>query len=78
MDHSWTLQAVMEMKSTLAVLVEKTDRLSSDIATMSEKLDTNCDHVSKINTKLAWVAGGASGIIALAIIIWTLINAVPW
>jgi len=41
-------------------------------------MEGTCDKVDKINTKLAWVAGGASAIVAVALIIWALVNAVPW
>lgn len=78
MDHSWTLQAVMEMKKDLGVLVERIDRMREDVGTLTTKVDAVDDKVGKINTKLVWVAGICTGITAIVLIVWAIVTQVPW
>ena len=77
-DHSFTLQAVMEMNKTLGGLGEKIDRLRADVDTLGKRLDDNSDKVDKINTKLAWATGIAAGIAAVVMVIWGIVGIIPW
>ena len=77
-DHSWTLQAVMEMNKTVGILVEKVDRLSADISTLDTKIEGFGGKLEKVRhwqtmaTTAAIVIGGVAGLI------WTIITFVPW
>lgn len=40
MDHSFTLQAIMDLKGTVSALATKADRLIADVAKQGDKIDT--------------------------------------
>jgi hypothetical protein len=61
-DHSFTLQAILQMQTTLGGLSTKVERLISDVAGAGTKLDTVCHQVTFVKGAL-WVIGG---VIALA------------
>lgn len=77
-DHSFTLQAVMEMKRDLGVLVERIDRMRDDVSAMSGKVEATSSKVDGINLKLAWLAGICVGITGLVLIVWAVVTQVPW
>lgn len=77
-DHSWTLQAIMEMQKSVGILGEKVDRLSGDISTLDSKIEGFGEKLEKVRnwqtiaTTAIIVIGGVAGLI------WTLITFVPW
>lgn len=77
-DHSFTLQAVMEMNKSLGVLGEKVERLSGDISSLDKRIDGFGEKLEKVRhwqtmaTTAIVVIGGIAGLI------WTLITFVPW
>lgn len=77
-DHSFTLQAVMEMKRDLGVLIERIDRMRDDVSAMGVKVDATASKVDGINLKLAWLAGICAGITAIVLIVWAVVTQVPW
>lgn len=78
MDHSWTLQAIIGLEKSVAVLAEKLDGVRTDLAELGAKIDDNCEKVRGINTTLArWTTGGAV-IAAVVLILWSIANLVPW
>lgn len=64
-DHSFTLQAIMEMNKTLGQLCEKTDSLKTQINNFDTRLATVESTVSGISQKM--YAAGIILIILLAI-----------
>lgn len=77
-DHSWTLQAVMEMQKSVGILGEKVDRLSSDISGLDSKMNGFGEKLDKVKHWQAVVSGGAIVVAAVAAIIWSVITFVPW
>ena len=61
MDHSFTLQAVMELTGSVAALSAKVDRLITDVAKLSEKIDTVRSQISFVRGAV-WVIGGLMAI----------------
>jgi hypothetical protein len=70
-DHSFTLQAVMEMQKCLGSLESKIDRAVNDISSHGKKLD-------ELNEKFVFVRGfGVAALVLIPIcgmIIWWLIG----
>jgi hypothetical protein len=62
-DYSFTLQAIMELHKLVSEVGTKTDRLITDVAAHSTKLDTVSHQISFVKGAM-WVIGG---LIALAI-----------
>lgn len=57
LDHSFTLQAVMELQKSVAGLVTKTDRLIKDVEDQDLKIDNVLHQISFVKGAL-WVIGG--------------------
>ncbi|HZF30400.1 MAG TPA: hypothetical protein VE907_14885 [Gammaproteobacteria bacterium] len=70
LDHSFTLQAVMELHRSVAELATKTDRLIQDVETQGTKLDGISHQVSFVKGAL-WVFGG---LIVLAATVLTVLE----
>lgn len=68
LDHSFTLQAIMDLKGTVASLATKIDRLIDDVSKHGEKIDTVRNQISFVKGAL-WVIGG---LLALATVTLTL------
>lgn len=66
LDHSFTLQAVMELHKSVAGFVTKTDRLISDVEGHGKKIDGISHQISFVKGAL-WVIGGLVAIATLAI-----------
>jgi hypothetical protein len=66
-DHSFTLQAVMEVQKLVAEVGVKTDRLIKDVEAHGGKIDSVRDQISFVKGAL-WVIG------ALVVIIGSLIG----
>jgi hypothetical protein len=77
-DHSFTLQAIMEMKGTLGELAAKIDRMRDDVGELSKKIETNCDNVAAINTTLARWATGAAVVVTIVLMLWAIAQIIPW
>ena len=56
LDHSFTLQAVMDLKGTVASLGTKVDRLIDDVTKQNDKLDTVRHQISFVKGAM-WVIG---------------------
>jgi hypothetical protein len=56
MNHSFTLQAIMDLKGTVSTLVAKVDRLIEDVGKQDEKLDTVRGQITFVKGAL-WVIG---------------------
>lgn len=56
LDHSFTLQAVMDLKSRFGAVEAKTDRLIGDVASQSGKIDEVRHQVSFVKGAI-WVGG---------------------
>lgn len=56
LDHSFTLQAVMELQKSVAELAAKADRLISDVSKQSEKIEGVRDQISFVKGAM-WVIG---------------------
>ena len=69
-DHSFTLQAIMELQKSLAQLATKVDRLVEDVKTHGQKIDDVQSKISFVKGAV-WVIGTitAFGIAALGIAI---------
>jgi hypothetical protein len=61
MDHSFTLQAIMDLKGSVATLATKVDRLIEDVAKQGGKLDAVQHQISFVRGAM-WVIGGLLGI----------------
>jgi hypothetical protein len=57
LDHSFTLQAIMELQKSLAELSAKTDRLIKDVESHSSKIDGVRHQITFVKGAL-WVVGG--------------------
>src|SRR5216684_900687 len=57
LDHSFTLQAIMDLKGTVASYGTKIDRLIDDVGKHGEKLDIVRNQISFVRGAL-WVIGG--------------------
>lgn len=77
-DHSFTLQAVMELQKTVAVLGEKIDRMTTDVSGISASVEATNDKLDKLKHWQTIVTGGALAVAALAGIIWSVVTFVPW
>jgi len=67
-DHSFTLQAVLDLKGAVSSLGTKVDRLIEDASKHGEKIDTIRNQISFVRGA-TWVIGGLLAIlIALATI----------
>ena len=57
LDHSFTLQAIMDLKGTVASLATKVDRLIDDTSKHGDKIDAIRQQISFVKGAL-WVIGG--------------------
>lgn len=57
MDHSFTLQAIMDLKGTVASLGTKIDRLIDDVGKHADKIDIVRHQISFVKGAM-WVIGG--------------------
>jgi hypothetical protein len=57
LDHSFTLQAIMDLKGAVSSLTTKVDRLVDDVAKHGEKIDTIRNQISFVRGA-TWVIGG--------------------
>jgi phage-related minor tail protein len=57
MDHSFTLQAIMDLKGAVSSLVAKVDRLIQDVGKQDSKIDTVRHQISFVRGAI-WVIGG--------------------
>jgi hypothetical protein len=56
-DHSFTLQAVLQMQRAFGVVEQKVDRLIEDVGTHADKIDKVRHQVTFVKGAL-WVIGG--------------------
>jgi hypothetical protein len=68
-DHSFTLQAVMDLKGTVASLATKVDRLIEDVGKQGDKIDTVQHQISFVRGAV-WVIGGLLAIALAAAAIY--------
>jgi hypothetical protein len=64
LDHSFTLQAVLDLAKSVAQLGAKTDRLIQDVESQGKKLDGISHQVSFVKGAL-WVLGALFALVAL-------------
>jgi hypothetical protein len=69
LDHSFTLQAVMELQKSVAQLVTKTDRLISDVSDQGTKIDGIRNQISFVKGAL-WVIGGLLIVVSSGVAIY--------
>lgn len=72
MDHSWTLQAVMQMQKDLGVLGEKIDRMRDDFGDLKSDGKETRDALSGVEKSIASAQGAMkvlSGLFALALVV---------
>ena len=62
LDHSFTLQAIMELQKTLSEVVTKTDRLIADVERQGAKLDAVRQQISFVRGAV-WVFGAISALL---------------
>lgn len=77
-DHSFTLQAIMEMNKTLGVLSAKVENLGGTISSLDARVEGFADKLDKVRHWQSVVSGGAIVIAAIAAIIWAVITFIPW
>jgi hypothetical protein len=65
-DHSFTLQAVMELQKSVVQLSTKTERLIQDVDKQGDKLEVVLRQISFVKGA-TWVLGGFIGLIAVAV-----------
>jgi hypothetical protein len=65
LDHSFTLQAVMELQKSVAELSTKTERLIRDVENQVAKIDEVRHQISFVRGAV-WVIGGLSALLVLA------------
>ena len=66
MDHSFTLQAIMDLKGTVATLVTKTDRLIDDVSKQGNKIDTVQHQISFVKGAM-WIIGALVTVVTIAL-----------
>lgn len=66
LDHSFTLQAIMEIKGSMSELTAKTDRLISDVKEQADKVDALRHQVTFVRGAMWVIGGGLAAGIALA------------
>ena len=64
MDHSFTLQAIMDLKGTVSTLVAKTDRLIDDVSKQGNKIDTVQHQISFVRGAV-WVIGALVTVVTM-------------
>jgi hypothetical protein len=69
LDHSFTLQAVMDLKARFGAIEAKTDRLIVDVASQSGKIDEVRHQVSFVKGAI-WVGGIAIVAISTILSLW--------
>jgi hypothetical protein len=69
LDHSFTLQAIMDLKGTVSSLTTKVDRLIDDVGKQGGKIDTVQHQVSFVRGA-TWVIGGLLAIALAAAAIY--------
>src|ERR1700747_875201 len=69
MDHSFTLQAIMDLKGTVSSLATKVDRLIEDVGKQGPKIDAVQHQISFVRGAI-WVIGGLLGIALAAAAIY--------
>ncbi len=77
-DHSFTLQAVMELQKSVAVLGEKIDRMSDDVQGMSGRIESASTRMDTLKHWQTVVTTGALVVAAIVGIIWSVVTFVPW
>ena len=69
LDHSFTLQAIMDLKGTVASYGTKIDRLIEDVGKNGDKLDTVRNQISFVKGAM-WVIGGLLVLVLAGITIY--------
>ena len=57
LDHSFTLQAIIDLKGAVSSLTTKVDRLIDDVGKQGDKIDTVRNQTSFVRGAM-WVIGG--------------------
>jgi predicted amino acid-binding ACT domain protein len=73
LDHSFTLQAVMELQKSVSELATKTDRLIKDVEAQGAKIDVVRQQISFVKGAM-WVIGT---LVALASIVAAYLRFMP-
>lgn len=71
-DHSWTLQAIMQMQKDLGVLGEKIDRLRDDFVDVKTEGTKTRDTLGEVEKSIAAARGGMkvmTGLFALSLVV---------
>lgn len=71
LDHSFTLQAILDLKNSVAQLSTKTDRLIEDVREHKTE-------ITGISRKINLFLGGAVAVGAVAGIMLTIAMQIPW
>lgn len=66
LDHSFTLQAVLDLKTSVATLTTKVDRLIKDVSKQGDKIDAVQHHISFVRGAM-WVIGTLVTIITIGL-----------
>jgi len=69
LDHSFTLQAVLDLKAAVSSLGTKVDRLIEDVGKHGDKIDTIRNQISFVKGA-TWVIGGLLAILIAAAAIY--------
>ena|SRR5213595_427415 len=69
LDHSFTLQAVMDLKGTVSSLGTKVDRLIDDVGKQGDKIDTIRNQISFVKGAL-WVIGGLLALVMAGLVLY--------
>src|SRR5437588_11890171 len=69
LDHSFTLQAVMDLKGTVSSLGTKVDRLIDDVGKQGYKIDTIRNQISFVKGAL-WVIGGLLALVMAGLVLY--------
>lgn len=77
-DHSWTLQAVMDLHKSVGSLTAQVGRLSEDINGLSAQITHQTTKIEQVKHWQTLVTGGAVVVAAIAGIAWTILTFVPW
>ena len=67
LDHSFTLQAVMELQKSVVELATKTDRLIKDVEGQGTKIDAMRQQISFVKGAV-WVIGGLIALAGVAVV----------